>query len=178
MQSFEQFIAQTQGRDHRAADPLQPPYKQPLTFEDLKELADAIQEPPHLWTESQLWQAYAALDKTKVKGASGKRILTDLVSLVRFAMHQENELVPFPERVTANFKAWMAQQEAAGKTFTDEQRWWLEMIRDHIAANLGIEPRTSSTRRLLKKAGWGRCISCSATDLNKIIEELNGTLAA
>lgn len=26
-------------------------------------------------------------------------ILTDLVSLVRFAMHQENELVPFPEKV-------------------------------------------------------------------------------
>ncbi len=32
-------------------------------FEDLKALADTLQAPPHLWTEGQLWQAYAALDK-------------------------------------------------------------------------------------------------------------------
>ena len=43
-------------------------------------------------------------------------------------MHQDNELVPFPERVNANFKAWLAQQQAAGRNrlFTDEQRWWLD----------------------------------------------------
>jgi type I restriction enzyme R subunit len=110
---------------------------EPLTFEALKALADTLQAPPHLWTESQLWQAYAALDKSKVKGESRRRILTDLVSLVRFAMHQDNELLPFPERVNANFKAWLAQ---AGHPFTPEQLHWLEMIRDHIAANLGIEP--------------------------------------
>jgi hypothetical protein len=67
------------------------------------------------------------------------------VSLVRFAMHQDNELVPYPERVAANFKAWLAQQQSAGKAFTPEQLHWLEMIRDHIAANLGIEPTTSNT---------------------------------
>jgi type I restriction enzyme R subunit len=72
-----------------------------------------------------------------VKGENRRRILTDLVSLVRFAMHQDNELLPFPERVNANFKAWLAQ---AGHPFTPEQLHWLEMIRDHIAANLGIEP--------------------------------------
>ncbi len=78
----------------------------------MKELADAIEKPPYLWNESQLWQAYAALEAGKVKGASGRRILTDLVSLERFAIHQDNELVPFPERVNANFKAWLAGQEA------------------------------------------------------------------
>lgn len=80
-----------------------------LTFEHIKELADAIEKPPYLWNESQLWQAFAALEKSKVKGASGKRILTDLVSHVRFAIHQDNELVPFPERVNVNFNAWLAQ---------------------------------------------------------------------
>lgn len=60
-----------------------------LTFEHIKELAEAIERPPYLWNESQLWQAYAALEKSKVKGASGKRILTDLVSFVRFAIHQD-----------------------------------------------------------------------------------------
>ena len=79
------------------------------------------------------------MDKSRVKTTGGRRILTDLVSLVRFAMHQDNELVPFPERVQVNFKAWLAQQESAGTQFTAEQRRWLEMIRDHIAANLSIE---------------------------------------
>ena len=93
------------------------PYKQRLTFEAVKELADAIEKPPYLWNESQLWNAYAALEKSKVKGASGRRILTDLVSLVRFAIHQDNELIPFPERVNANFKSWLAQPgEAAARS--------------------------------------------------------------
>ena len=110
VQSFEQFI-----KDHKdeitALQVLYSrPYKHRLTFEAVKELADAIEKPPYLWNESQLWNAYAALEKSKVKGASGKRILTDLVSLVRFAIHQDNELIPFPERVNANFKAWLASQ--------------------------------------------------------------------
>ncbi len=54
-------------------------------------------------------------------------------------MHQENELVPYPECVAANFKAWMAQQQAAGKAFTDDQRWWLEKMAENIASNLRIE---------------------------------------
>jgi hypothetical protein len=132
------------------------PYRRRLTFADIRELADAIERPPLLFNESQLWQAYAALEKSKVRGASAKRILTDLVSLVRFAIHQDNELIPFPERVDANFQAWLAQQEgspsplagegrgegagSAGQgRFTPEQRHWLEMIRDHIAANLTID---------------------------------------
>lgn len=120
VESFEKFIAEH--KDEITA--LQILYQQPqrlkglqaetLTFEALKALADTLQAPPHLWTEGQLWQAYAALDKSKVKGDNRKRILTDLISLVRFAMHQSNELVPFPERVNTNFKAWLAQQTQAG----------------------------------------------------------------
>src|SRR3990172_6005615 len=95
VQSFEQFI-----KDHKdEITALQvlysKPYKHRLTFEAVKELADAIEKPPYLWNESQLWNAYAALEKSKVKGASAKRILTDLVSHVRFAIHQDNELIPF-----------------------------------------------------------------------------------
>ena len=84
-------------------------------IDDIKELADQIQAPPNLWTESQLWQAYAALEKTKVKGAGGRRILTDLVSLVRFAIHQDNELIPFPERVQAHWcsKTWIPRLNGA-----------------------------------------------------------------
>jgi type I restriction enzyme, R subunit len=149
---------------------------EPLTFDSLKALADQLQAPPHLWTESQLWQAYAALDKTRVKdNGDRRRILTDLVSLVRFAMHQDNELVPYPERVNANFKAWLAQ---SGTAFTPEQLHWLEMIRDHIAANLGIEPDDFEYSPFAQEGGMGRVYQLFGAELPKVLEAMNRELVA
>ncbi|MFM7848731.1 MAG: type I restriction-modification enzyme R subunit C-terminal domain-containing protein [Rubrivivax sp.] len=181
VQSFEAFIAQH--RDEITA--LQILYNRPtrtggapLKFEDLKALAEALQAPPHLWTESQLWQAYAALDASRVKGASRRRILTDLVSLVRYAMQQENELVPYPERVAANFKAWLAQQQAAGKGFTDEQRWWLEKMAEHIASNLGIEAEDFGYAPFDQRGGLGRVHQLFGAELPEVMDELNRELVA
>jgi type I restriction enzyme R subunit len=185
VQSFEQFI-----KDHKdEITALQLLYSLParhrvtqagkrLQFEHIKELADAIEKPPYLWNESQLWNAYAALEKSKVKGASAKRILTDLVSLVRFAIHQDNELIPFPERVNANFRAWLTSQESGGKKFTEEQRRWLEMIRDHIAANLSIEPDDFELSPFNREGGLGKVHQLFGDKLNAIMEELSETLAA
>ncbi len=200
VESFEKFIAEH--KDEITA--LQILYQQPqrlrglqaetLTFEALKALADALQAPPHLWTEGQLWQAYAALDKSKVKGESRKRILPALVSLVRFAMHQDNELVPFPERVNANFKAWLAQQAQARRSedsarhcdegsnpcipFTPEQLHWLEMIRDHIAANLGIVPDDFEYSPFAQEGGMGRVYQLFGAELPRVLEAMNRELAA
>ncbi|MFN5029666.1 MAG: type I restriction-modification enzyme R subunit C-terminal domain-containing protein [Burkholderiales bacterium] len=198
VKSFEQFIQDHKDEITALQILYSRPTKAPLRFEDLKALADAVHAPPRLWSESQLWQAYAALDKTKVKGASAKRILTDLVSLVRYAMHQENELVPYPERVHANFNAWMAQQnqspsikcslpgEGRGPSsplpssspFTPEQTHWLEMIRDHIAANLGIEKEDFEYAPFAQQGGIGKVYQLFGNDLPKVLEQLNRELAA
>jgi len=178
VQSFEAYIQEHRDEITALQILYNRPTKAPLKFEDLKALADTLQAPPHLWTESQLWQAYAALDQSKVKGASRRRILTDLVSLVRYAMHQENELVPYPERVAANFKAWMAQQQAAGKAFTDEQRWWLEKMAEHIASNLGIEAEDFGYAPFDQRGGLGRVHQLFGAELPKVIDELNRELVA
>ncbi len=91
---FEAFIA-----DHRdEIDALQilfsRPYRRRLTFEQVRELAEAIKRPPRQWTPEVLWEAYERLDRSKVHG-SGERTLADLVSLVRFAIHEQDELVPY-----------------------------------------------------------------------------------
>jgi type I restriction enzyme, R subunit len=178
VQSFEQFI--TQHKDEITALQVlySKPYKQRLKFEDIKDLANAIEKPPYLWNESQLWQAYAALEKSKVKGASSKRILTDLVSLVRFAIHLDSELVPFPEKVSANFKAWLGEQESRGKKFTDEQRQWLSMIRDHIAANMGVESDDFEYAPFSQAGGLGKAYRLFPDGLQTIIESLNMALVA
>ena len=178
VQSFEAFIAQHKDEITALQIIYSRPTKAPLSFDDIKALADALHAPPHLLDEGTLWQAYAALDKNKVKGASRSRILTDLVSLVRFAMQQDNELVPYPERVAANFKAWLAQQSALGKAFTPEQRQWLEMIRDHIAASLGIEIDDFDLPPFSQQGGLGRVHQLFGAELPKVIEELNRELVA
>jgi type I restriction enzyme R subunit len=178
VRSFEQFIAEHKDEITALQVLYSRPYKHRLTFEAVKELADTIEKPPYLWNESQLWNAYAALEKSKVKGASGRRILTDLVSLVRFAIHQDNELIPFPERVNANFKVWLASQESSGKQFTAEQRRWLEMIRDHIAANLGIAPDDFEYAPFSQHGGLGKVHQLFGDKLGALIEEMNETLAA
>ena len=147
----------------------------PLKYENIKDLADAINKPPHHWTEDNLWAAYAALEKSKVRGAGDVRIMTDLVSLFRFALEQENELVPFPEKVEANFKAWIAQQE---NKFDEEQVLWLEMIKDHIAGNLSIDTEDFEYAPFSQEGGLGKVYQLFGDELNDILDELNEALAA
>ena len=178
VQSFEQFIVKHKDEITALQVLYSKPYKQRLKFEDIKDLAHAIEKPPYLWNESQLWQAYAALEKSKVKGASGKRILTDLVSLVRFATHQDSELVPFAEKVNANFNTWLGEQESRKKKFTDEQRHWLEMIRDHVAANLVVEADDFEYVPFAQEGGLGKVHRLFPEGLQNIIESLNMALVA
>jgi type I restriction enzyme R subunit len=175
IESFKKFIEDNKDEITALQILYSRPYKMRLRFEDIKELADTINKPPHLWTENNLWMAYAALEKSKVRGASGPHILTDLVSLVRFALDQENELVPFPEKVDANFNAWIAQQ---GKKFTEEQLNWLEMIRDHIAGNLSIETDDFEYAPFSQEGGLGKIYQLFGDELNDILDELNEALAA
>jgi len=178
VQSFEAFIAQHRDQITALQILYSRPTRAPLSFEHIKALADALHAPPHLMDESTLWQAYAALDQKKVKGASRQRILTDLVSLVRFAMHQDNELVPYPERVAANFKAWLAQQQVAGRDFSAEQRWWLEKIAEHIAASLGIAVEDFDYAPFNQQGGLARVFQLFGTGLSSVMEELNRELVA
>jgi type I restriction enzyme R subunit len=100
---------------------------------------------------------------------------------VRFAMQQDNELVPYPERVQANYKAWLSQSRHSrdsGKPFTPEQLHWLEMIRDHIAANLGIEPDDFEYAPFNSEGGLGKVHLLFGAELGQVIEELNRELVA
>ncbi|MBA3006667.1 MAG: DEAD/DEAH box helicase family protein [Proteobacteria bacterium] len=178
VQSFERFLADNRDEITALQVLYSKPYKSRLRFEDIKELAGLIEKPPHHFRVDTLWDCYAALEKARVKGANGPHILTDLVSLVRFAMHQENELVPFPDKVEVNFKAWLSQQEASSKKFSDDQRQWLVMIRDHIAANLGIETDDFDYAPFSQQGGLGKVHQLFGEELNIIIEQLNEALAA
>ena len=176
--SFERFIADN--RDE--IDALQCFYAQPyakrLRFGDLKTLADAIKAPPRAWTPEKLWRAYETLDRDRVRGASAQRLLTDLVSLVRFATDRDAELAPFGEHVRARFDDWLAQQRTAGRGFTPEQVRWLEMIRDHIAASVEMSLEDLDYAPFAEEGGRARAAKVFGAGLGPLLDELNEVLAA
>jgi type I restriction enzyme R subunit len=174
--SFEAFIKEN--KDEITA--LQVLYSKPrgrrLTFEDIKALAEAIEAPPRQWTPERLWQAYETLFASRVRGAPA-RVLTNLVSLVRFALAHD-ELVPFPDIVDQRFDQWIAQQEQKGKRFSAEQRQWLEAIRDHVAANLEVRAEDFEYAPFAQRGGLGAAHRVFGKELEPILDELTAVLAA
>lgn len=182
--SFEAFLAEHRDEITALQVLYSRPYARRLRLEEVKALAEALRRPLHLpgtdpdATLGPLWHAYEALERSRVRGASGARLWTDIMALVRYALHQDDELAPFRERVEARFAAWLAGQEVAGRCFTDEQRAWLELIRDHIAANLAIEPEDFNYAPFTQRGGLGKVCRLFGDDFERIIDELNEVLAA
>lgn len=175
---FQQFIADN--KDEITA--LQILYNEPygaraLTRQQLQELAQALQKPPHLWTEDNLWQAYAQLEKDKVRGVNTQRVLTDLIALVRYALQPEGELAPYPAQVQARYEAWLAAQAQVGKQFSAEQRWWLDKIAQTIGLNLQITPQDFEIDgAFVNKGGrWGAMAALGA-DWLQLLAEMNREL--
>ena len=153
------------------------PWKDRPSFAEIRELAAAIERPPHSWTAENLWKAFEALDGSKVRG-SGERVLTDVVSLVRYALGLTGELVPYREVVEARYAGWLAQQHQAGRAFTTEQSRWLDMIRDHLVTALGITTDDFEYTPFSQEGGLGRAVQVFGSHLNELLDELNRQLVA
>ena len=178
VKSFEQYLAEHKDEIEALQFFYSVPHKERLRFSDIKAIAEAIKAPPRSWTPEKLWHAYELLEKDKVRGASAGRLLTDIVSLVRFALHQEDKLVPHADRVRERFSNWMAQQANAGHQFDGEQIRWLEMMRDHVATSLEIEVSDFDDTPFVQEGGLGKANQVFGKDLPKILKQLNEVLAA
>jgi type I restriction enzyme R subunit len=161
------------------------PRRAPLTENDLRQLADAISAPPLSLTTDKLWQAYETLLPDRVrKSTSTRRLLTDLVSLLRYTMIYETDeaatLEPYRETIEQRFAAWLAEQEQRrGVPFSPEQRTWLEHMRDIIASSLTIEREDFENESFFfDNGGWGKAHELFGNDLATILHDLNERLAA
>ncbi len=177
VESFSEYIEQN--RDEIAALQMlyERPYRQRLRYADIKALADALRAPPRSWTTERLWAAYRRLDKSRVRG-SGQRTLADIVSVVRYATGDTDELAPFADGVRERFAEWLAMQQAAGRTFTTEQVSWLESIRDHIAGSVSIELADFDYAPFNQQGGVFRAHELFGAELPDLLEELSLALAA
>ena len=120
-------------------------YSQPyrmkeLTYTSIQELTEALVRPPWHLDTAAIWQAYKRLETSKVRGAPSEKLLTDIISLIRFATGQDETLEPFSNKVEQRFNLWVGRQMKAGREFSDEQMRWLRLIKDYVAANVDIQP--------------------------------------
>ena len=76
--------------------------------------------------------------------------------------------------------------ESAGQTepgrlchfFTPEQLAWLNLIRDHIATSLSIEPDDLDFAPFNQRGGLGKAHQLFGDKLTPLLDELNTVLAA
>lgn len=179
VESFRAFIVEH--KDEIAA--LDILYRQPhsqrrLTYGQIKELAQQLELPSRVWTTESLWRAYAQLEGDKVRGVGAKRVLTDLVSLVRHAVQLDDELAPYPDVVQRRYGDWLAAHEAAGRRFTAEQRWWLDRIAEHVGVNLDIAPDDLDIGAFHDRGGRIGALRAFGPEWAKLLEEMNAALAA
>jgi type I restriction enzyme R subunit len=177
VESFRKFIEENKAE----ITALQILYSKPygtrhLTYADIQQLADAIKKPPYHLTPETLWFAYRQLEQAKVRGAGPQKLLTNIISLVRFAIGQTDALEPFPDTVEQRFHRWVREQESLGREFTTEQMEWLEMIKNHIATSVAIQPDDFETTPFYERGGLVKAHQVFGEKLDEVLDELNKVL--
>ncbi len=180
VQSFKEFIDQHKN-ELLALQILygQPYAKRRLTYASIRELAQRLTDPPWHLTTADVWQAYKRIEAALVRGAPSDKVLTDIISLVRFATGQSELLEPYSARVEQKFNLWIGRQIKAGKAFSEEQMNWLRAIRDYLAANVEIAP--ADLQRDTPFSAWGGMIAARKVfgeELNGMLDEMAEALAA
>jgi type I restriction enzyme R subunit len=178
--SFREFI-ETNKNELLALQILysQPWPKRRLTYASIKELAQKLADPPHHLITADVWQAYRRLEASLVRGAPSDKVLTDIISLVRFATGQADVLEPYASRVEQKFNLWIGRQKKAGNDFNEDQMNWLRAIKEYLAANVEIAP--ADLMRDHPFTEWGGVVAARkvfGVDLNEMLDELAEALAA
>jgi len=149
-----------------------------LTFEMIKELYGKLSASPYNLTTEGLWRSYSIQRIEKVKGIGSVRMLTDIVSLIRFELGYTNELTPFSDSVNYNFMKWTMVKNAGHVQFTEEQMEWLRMIRDHITSSITVTSDDLELSPFNEKGGLGRFYQVFGTNYETILTEINLALVA
>lgn len=174
---FRQFIEDNRDRIEALQILYSRPYRAGLRYRHIKDLAAALKISPLHTEPQQVWEAYSIVEPGGVRGVGGKQ-LADVVALVRHAIVPEEPLVPVAETVSHHYSQWLDEQERAGVRFTEDQRKWLEAIRDHIAASLYIERDDFDLPPLSQFGGLGRAYELFGDGLQAILDDLNARLVA
>ena len=156
----------------------QPERRRELTYNMVKDLRDALLNPPYNLSIDQIWNAYQRVEPKVVKLRTPKGMLTDIISLIRFELKIDTMLEPYSEIVNRNFRDWVFKRNAGPVQFTNEQMEWLRMIKDHVVSSVRIDKDDFELSPFVDEGGLGKFYQIFGVQTEKILEEINKELAA
>lgn len=134
----------------------------PSTLTDLRQ---ALSQAPEHFTESNLERAYRA---------KYSKALVDIISMVKHAAADSSPLLTAEERVQA-----AVAKVIDGRELAQEQVQWMDLITQHLIANLSIDREDFNLIPVLSsRGGWGRANRAFDRELDAWIAKLNEELAA
>lgn len=179
IESWKAYLAEHRA-EITAIQVIQETKERRIAFPDIQELADRIARPPYNWTPDLIWNAYIALG-ANYRGSHGSRTrhsLTDLVSLLRFTVGVDDELVPYADRVQEKYAVWVAQQAQAGVTFSETEGWWLDRMVAVIAASAGISADDLDEAPFTERGGVDGALRDLGDNAGDLLDALNQELTA
>ena len=84
---------------------------------------------------------------------------------------------PYGENVDKNFNAWIEENRAKGRIFTEEEMEWLVMMKKYFVSFREINITAINQTPFIAKGGIDKAYGLFGQDLNKILEELNEKLS-
>lgn len=105
-----------------------------------------------------------------------RHTVADLISLIRFALGTDDELVHSASKAEERYAGWLAQQ--AGASFTEQQRWWLDRIADVIATSARVKADDLDNAPCTERGGVDGAICDLGAAASAYLEQLNNELTA
>jgi type I restriction enzyme R subunit len=152
--AFEQYISDNSDR----IDAIKILQNRPedLRREHLEELNEKLRAESETFTEERLQKAYS-------------EEMVDLLGFVKYAIG-EDEFPTTEERVEKAFEVWEQEHD-----FTEEERKWLDMIREHFKREKMIKEEDFNDIPFIRKGGWDSAADAfgGEEELKETLEELN-----
>ncbi len=102
------------------------------------------------------------------------KALVDIISMVKHAMLEREPLYTAEERANNAF-----ERITFGKRFSDEQRQWLNRIKEHLITNLSIDKEDFNNVPIFTRAGgWRKANRIFENRLPDLLTEFNEAIAA
>jgi type I restriction enzyme R subunit len=131
----------------------------------LKELKAKLSATPERFTIENLQKAHRV---------RYEKAMADIISMVKHAVRKGEPLLTAEERVEQAFR-----RVSFGKTLTQEQRDWLNRIREHMIVNLSIDRGDFDLAPVLSRAGgWAPADRTFGGRLKPLMDSLNEAIAA
>ena len=137
-QAFEEYI-ETHRDEIEALRIIYNNSGEPLTYAILKDLERRLREINHKFNVSQLWNNYSILNPKEVQRFTTKEekdALTNIIQVVRYAMHLIPELRSLPSMAAQRFELWCGQ---AQRPLTETQKEVIRQIVGYIVTNGSTE---------------------------------------